>query len=176
MRGGRLLVAGALCLPVLALSACQSTEEPLGAPSASPAQTLITPHARKPKPAKKAHKTVHSVAGGTTKGLSRSQLDAVVTQANSAIRAQLTPAMKQTFLDVRVDPVYPNGLKFTYVFRKAVPPGTASQLSSGSGSFQDQFAANLGPLMEASGVKNASLTFVFENPDGSVIWSRKFTG
>lgn len=175
MRHGRLFVAGALCLPVLVLSACQGTEEPLGAPSASPAQTLITPHARKPKPAKKPHKMVHSVAGGTAKGLSRSQLDAAVTQANSAIRAQLTPAMKQTFLDVRVDPVYPNGLKFTYVFRKAVPPGTAAQLSSGSGSFQDQFAANLGPLMEASGVKNASLTFVFENPDGSVIWSRKFT-
>jgi len=176
MRRGRLLVAGALCLPVLALSACQSTEQPLGAPSASPPQTLIKPHATKPSKAPN-QKMVHSVVtGGAHGSAARAKLDAVVAQGQLALDSMLTDAMKKVYSDVRIEADYPSGVTYLYTFRNTVPAGTAQGLEAQSSQFEGLFTNTLAPALEMQGLTHTSATFTFKNPDGSVIWSHTYGG
>ena len=182
MRGGRLFVAGALCLPVLALSACQDTEQPLGAPSASPAQTLITPHTAKgkvkAKPTKAPkQKMVHSlVKGGARGSAARTRLDAVAAQTQVAMESLLNNGLDAFYSSVRVQPDYPSGFIFTFVLRQKVPAGAVSQIEAQAAQFQSNFSSTLAPALASKGFANPTATFTFKNPDGSVVWTRTFHG
>jgi hypothetical protein len=173
------MVAGALCLPVLALSACQSTEEPLGAPSASPAQTLIKPHAKKAekaKPSNKPQKMVHSVVkGGAKGGPSKALLDSYAAQAQTQFESMYGDALKKLFMDITIKPQYPNGLEIVYVYKQAVSPAAArAQIEQGAPVLKQTFESIMAPELKAHGLVNPTATFTYENPDGTVIWSRTF--
>ena len=178
MRRGRLLVAAALFLPVFTLSACNDTEQPLGAPSASPAQTLITPAAKKQhKPAKKPHrKMVHSVVGGGGKGgPSRALLAAYAAEAQQQFDSTFGDALATLYSDITIRPRYPNGLEIVYVYQHNVSPASVTpELEQGAPVLKSMFENVMAPELRAHGLLHPTATYTYRNPDGSLVWSRTF--
>lgn len=181
MRGGRRPAAGVLCLSVFMVSGCAGTDEPVGAPSASPAQTLITPGATtskppaKQKPENPADSKAHSNQGhqkGST--LSRAQLDHVVARAQRSIDAMITGQLKKVYSDIHLEADYPDGVALTYVFRQQLPSSAGTSIAGQSDTFQQVFTDTIAPGLEMAGLTHPRGTFTFKNPDGSVIWSHTY--
>jgi hypothetical protein len=171
MRRGRVSVA-AICLAVFTLSACNATEEPLGAPSASPASTTSAKvkqptHRHSPQ-----QKTVHSVVKGTHGSPSKALLDEYVAQSQKQLDTQLADAFKNLYSDISIRPSYPSGVEIVYVFKQAVSPSVATDsLNQSAPILRKTFTTLMAPEMKTLGFAHPSATWTYRNPDGSLVWT-----
>jgi hypothetical protein len=169
MRRGRLFMAGALSVAALTLSSCNGGDEATPNVPASPASTAATP-SDSPSPSESPSESASSQGG-----VSNAALDNVVSQGQKALNSMLTPQLKKVYSDIKLKADYPDGVIYTYVFRDQVPDGTSAQLDATSDSFKNIFTSTLVPALKGVGVEHPTATFTFKNPDGSVIWTHKFS-
>ena len=170
---GRIFTAGALCLAALTLSSCNGSDQPLGAASPSPATTSSPQVPKATKTHEPKQKMVHSVVKGG--GKASGALNTVVAQGQQALDSMLTPSLKKVYSDIRLKADPPSGVIYTYVFRNTVPSGAADGIDTQSSTFQNIFTTTLVPALKGVGLEHPTATFTFVNPDGSVIWTHKFT-
>lgn len=85
-------------------------------------------------------------------------------------------ATKKVYSSMRIEPVYPDGVEYIYVFRNERDVEQArkyfkTQVPVMSTTFNNRIA----PEFNRLGFADPSATWTPKNPDGSTIWSRKFS-
>jgi hypothetical protein len=159
--------AGAVACTVL-LAGCQGGNNEPDA-QASTSDTPSPTASDTPTPTPEA--TDESSGGGSSKA----DLDAFVAQGRQALKSMMTKEMTKTFSSIKIEPDYPSGITYVYVFRNAVDPDTAAkQLESSAAMLKGTFTQTVGPALESQGFANPSATWTYENPDGSVLWSKTY--
>ena len=103
-------------------------------------------------------------------------LDAYVEQAEQVSRSMLGDSIKKLYKEFRIEPDPPSGIEYVYVFKKPVDvdqarQGMQSQVSVLRASFRSQIA----PEMEQRGFEDPTATWTYLNPDGSEVFSQKFS-
>ena len=168
MQRVRLTVAAAAVTCTALLAGCQGgNDEPAAAPSTSDSPSPSVSDS--PSPSEET--TDESSGSGSTKA----DLDAFVAQGRLALRSMMTKDMRRTFSSIKIRPDYPSGITYVYVFRKAVDPDTAAeQLDSSASMLEGTFTQSVGPALEGQGFANPHATWTYQNPDGTVIWSKTF--
>jgi hypothetical protein len=165
MRRMRLKVAAGAVACTALLAGCQGGDEPDAQESTS--QTPSPTESDSPSP------TPTETSEGS--GSSKADLDAFVEQGRQALKSMMTSSMRRTFSSIKIQPDYPSGITYIYVFRKAVPEdAAATQLDSTSSALKKTFTQTVGPALESQGFADPQVTWTYKNPDGTVIWSKKF--
>ena len=163
----RLIVAAGAVTCAALLAGCQGGDRPeaRSSPSETPTPTVSD------SPSETTATSDQDSGGGSSKA----DLDAFVAQGRQALKSMMTEQMRSTFSSIKITPDYPSGVTYVYVFRKAVDPdGAAKQLDSSAATLKGIFTRTVGPALEAQGFANPSATWTYENPDGSVVWSRTY--
>ena len=90
-------------------------------------------------------------------------------------RDQILDTFKDTYSDFTVQPQYPDTVLYTYTYLNELDPAAAgAALEEVASTMQDSADTIIFPAMEAAGVADPKVTFVYLNPDGSEIWSKTF--
>ena len=85
-------------------------------------------------------------------------------------------AFEKLYSKIDIVPVYPSGIEYDYTFRRAVDPTLAApELDRQGSTLRAQSRAVVIPEMEKFGFVDATVTFTYRNPDGSVVWTRTFS-
>jgi hypothetical protein len=168
MRRMRLIVAGVAVACAALLAGCQGgSGEPDAATSTSDTPSPTVSDSPSPSPG-----TTDENSGG---GSSKADLDAFVAQGRQALKSMMTKEMRTTFSSIKIQPDYPSGITYVYVFRKKVDPdGAGKQLDSSSSALENIFTQTVGPALESQGFANPQATWTYQNPDGTVIWSKTY--
>lgn len=161
-----------VAVAAVALSGCGggSSEEPGTTASAGSATQVSTPATQTSAPdAATSAAATKTPADDETPA--KAKLDAYVADGRRQVKAAMSDAMRQTYSDVRVEPVYPSGVEFVYVFRKQVDAAVASgQLEKSAPVLDATFDTQIAPEMKAEGLEHPSATWTYLNPDGSRVW------
>lgn len=168
MRGMRLMVgAGAVTCTAL-LAGCQGGNN-------DPAAQASTSDTPSPTASDTPAPTTETTDESTGSGSSKADLDAFVAQGRQALKSMITKEMTKTFSSIKINPDYPSGISYVYVFRKAVDADTAAkQLESSAAMLKGTFTQTVGPALESQGFAHPNATWTYENPDGTVIWSKTY--
>jgi hypothetical protein len=75
---------------------------------------------------------------------------------------------------VRVDPVYPSGIEYVYVFSEAVDASGVERIDSFRPVLRAAFFSQVAPELEAAGFPHPSATWTYRNPDRSLVWTHTF--
>ena len=71
-----------------------------------------------------------------------------------------------------IEPVYPNGIEYVYVFRDAVDVARASKaLKDQASVLRSSYRSQILPEMEGLGFEDPTVTWTYRNPDGTTIWT-----
>lgn len=161
----RLIVAAGAVACTALLAGCQGGNGEPASSGDTPSQTISDPPPSSPET------TDENAGSGSTKA----DLDAFVAQGRQALKSMMTADMRKTFSSIRIKPDYPSGITYVYVFRKAVDPDTAAkQLDSSAAMLEGTFTQTVGPALESQGFASPRATWTYENPDGTVLWSKTF--
>jgi len=162
----RAVAAAVVCVSALSLAGCATGgSDVLTAEEAAPrASDEATPHAREHT------KQAEPVDAG---GLSRREVDTYVAAARKQLPGLWSPQFRKMFSSIRINPVYPRGIEFVYVYKVPVDVAVASnymdtQLPLLKAAFQTQIE----PEMTSFGFQHPSAAWTYRNPDGTLVWSR----
>jgi hypothetical protein len=166
----RLIVAAGAVTCTALLAGCQGgNDQPDAQASTSDTPSPTASDTLTPTPTPEA--TDDSTGGGSSKA----DLDAFVAQGRQALKSMMTKEMTKTFSSIKIEPDYPSGITYVYVFRNAVDPDAAAkQLKSSATMLKGTFTQTVGPALESQGFANPSATWTYENPDGTVLWSKTY--
>ena len=171
MRRARLLGAAGACLSVVLLAGCNGGNGD-DEPQALPTTTASSP-SESDSPTEALSPTEATDDGSSP---SKADLDAFVAQGRQALKSMMSDSMRQTYSSIKIKPDYPSGITYVYVFRKAVDPGTAkSQLDKSASILEETFKKSVGPALESQGFAEPTVTWTYQNPDGTVVWSKTFS-
>ncbi|MDE6876045.1 MAG: DUF4854 domain-containing protein [Lachnospiraceae bacterium] len=98
-------------------------------------------------------------------------LDAQKDQIDAAIKETEGSGMS---MEIKADG---DTLVYRYVYETAVPVGdeTTAKFDAGLDTFKSQFDAVLDEMAELIDIKNPAVKLVYENPDGTVVYTHTFT-
>lgn len=132
--------------------------------------------ARQEKPQKAAQKERKDEAPARSTA-TNADLDAYVASAEKTMRQLFGgAAFEKLYSKIDIVPVYPSGIEYDYTFRRAVDPTLAApELDRQGSTLRAQSRAVVIPEMEKFGFVDATVTFTYRNPDGSVVWTRTFS-
>ena len=103
---------------------------------------------------------------------SRADLDAYVTAGERAMESMLGPGLKKLYESVDIEPVYPDGIEYVYVFKKEVDAVRGSTaLKKQTPVLRASSRTQIVPEMKRLGFDDPSVTWTYRNPDGSTIWT-----
>ena len=103
---------------------------------------------------------------------SREDLDAYVAAGERSLDSILGPSLKKLYSSVDIEPVYPNGIEYVYVFRDAVDVARASKaLKDQASVLRSSYRSQILPEMEGLGFEDPTVTWTYRNPDGTTIWT-----
>lgn len=107
---------------------------------------------------------------------SHQALDAYVDAERATIPAYLAES-PDLYTDVSIEPEYPSGIVFTYVYAEALDQGAAAKYFDNlRDTMQDLCDNQVFPAMEKAGVTgDLSVTYTYANPDGTQLWTGTFT-
>ncbi len=163
MRRMRLIVAAGAVTCTALMAGCQGGDAPEAQENTSQSPT----ESDSPSP------TPTESSEGS--GSSKADLDAFVEQGRQALKSMMTSSMRRTFSSIKIKPDYPSGITYIYVFRKAVPKdAAATQLDSTSSALEKTFTQTVAPALESQGFARPQVTWTYQNPDGTVIWSKTY--
>lgn len=165
MAPASLKAAATVCLASLLLSGCAGGAE---TPAASEQTTMS---GSKAAPAKKDKKV-----GATDQAPSKAELKAYAARAERQVTSAFG-SFNGMYSEIRIDPVYPNGIEFVYVLSEfvEVSAATTNYLNTTVPVLRTAFRTQVAPEMEALGVARPKVTYTYLNPDDSLIWTRTFT-
>ena len=104
---------------------------------------------------------------------SRADLDTFAATAERGLKSALGPSIKKVYSSIRIEPVYPSGIKYVYVFKKQVRVSkVAKYLDTQVPLLKAAFRTQVAPEMKRLGFAHPSATWSYLNHDGSPIWSR----
>lgn len=84
-------------------------------------------------------------------------------------------AYGDTYSDFAVEPQYPDTVLYTYTYADELDPeAAAAALDEVAATIKDGADSSIFPTMTQLGVVDPKLTFVYLNPDGTVLWSKTF--
>lgn len=108
-------------------------------------------------------------------GDSNAVLDAFIAAERATI-PQIMESMGDLYDAVEINPAYPNGVEYAYVYREPLDAVAAAGYFDGMlDTLQTMCDTAVFPAMERAGISNPSITYTYRNPDGSEIWSHTFT-
>jgi hypothetical protein len=106
---------------------------------------------------------------------SKADLDAYVSAGRRGLKSMLGPSLKKVYSTIQVEPVYPSGIKYVYVFRNQVDVAQAAkQLKTQAPVLKAAFHTQVASEMKRLGFAHPSATWTYMNSDGSLIWTRTF--
>ncbi|MBD8063379.1 hypothetical protein [Oceanitalea stevensii] len=167
--------AGATSLTALALAlsltAC-SSDEPEPEASTEPATQEATTEAT---PEAEPSATEEEAPEETTAADSEAALDEYVAMEREQLEAA-GDSLAEVYSEVTVEAQYPDTAVFTYTYAQEVPAEeAATQLESMAGDLKELCETGVFPAMESMGVgPSQKVTYVYNNADGSEIWSQTF--
>ena len=161
--------AAAACVAGLVLSGCAGDAET----STALERTDTTRAAAPAKPAAPAKKDKH--ADAASRAPSKADLNAYIAKARRQVKAAFG-SFNGMYSEVRINPVYPNGMQFVYVYSEFVDvSGGAEYLDTSAPILRKTFVTLIAPEMERIGFARPKATWTYLNPDESLIWTRTFT-
>ncbi|MCM3659796.1 hypothetical protein M3148_02120 [Georgenia satyanarayanai] len=168
--------AGATSLTALALAlslaACGS-DEPEPEASTEPTTQEATSEATTPEAEPSA--TEEKAPEETAPADSEAALDEYIALEQAQLEAA-GDSLADVYSEVTVTPEYPDTAVFTYTYAQEVPAEeAAAQLESMVGDLKELCETAVFPAMESMGVgPSQKVTYIYNNPDGSEIWSQTF--
>lgn len=104
---------------------------------------------------------------------SKADLDTYAATAERGMKSALGPSIKKVYSSIRIEPVYPSGIKYVYVFKEQVHASkVAKYLDTQVPLLKAAFRTQVAPEMKRLGYAHPSATWTYLNHDGSPIWSR----
>ncbi|TGN63648.1 hypothetical protein EXE59_06550 [Nocardioides eburneiflavus] len=164
----------ALFFTVATLSACSSmTDGGTTITADELAQQEEEPHGAGAKHQQQRQRKKKTSARSTA---TNADLDAYVASAEKALREMFGGTFRKIYSEIDIVPVYPNGIAYDYTFRAAVDPALARpQLDRQAPTLRTQARTVVVPEMERMGFASPTVTYTYRNPDGSVVWTRRFS-
>lgn len=108
-----------------------------------------------------------------TQAPSNTDLDAYVAAAQRGMKSAVGVSIKKLYSSMRIEPVYPNGIKYVYVFKNQIDVSQGRKyLETQMPVFKATFRTQVAPEMKRLGFAHPSATWTYMNPDGSLIWTR----
>ncbi len=102
-------------------------------------------------------------------------LDTFVAQQQSSIPAILETS-PGTYSDASIEAIQPGTVEFGYVYAQQMDPAaSASAFETMIPTLQDVCDTQVFPAMQAAGITEPSVVYMYTNPDGSEVWSHTFT-
>lgn len=175
MSRSRSLAAGvAATLVALLVSGCggdatfTDTPAPIGTPTSSKAEDQDT----------SAEPNASDDPGGQDEdaeaaGPSKSELKAYVSSAQKQIKATYGDMFDKTYSSMRIEPEYPNGIEYVYVYKRQVDVSRAADyLQTTVPVLKKVVQTQVAPELERLGIAEPTVTWTYRNPDGTLIWQR----
>lgn len=120
-----------------------------------------------------------SQSGSTQQGsgtVSKAALDSYAAKAEQGVKAALSGPYRKIYSSIRVEPAYPDGIRFVYTFTHTVSPSVASQnIGKQASALKTAFTTEVAPELKQLGVAHPSVTWKYLNPDGSVVWQHTYS-
>jgi hypothetical protein len=100
-------------------------------------------------------------------------LDAYIAAAQPSIEALL--ASTPGFSDFQIRGVHPDTMEYLYVYAQAVDPTAGGAVFDAAvATFQGTVDSVVFPEMVRAGITSPRVTYTYQNPDGTTVWSRTF--
>lgn len=164
MRRARLMVAALVVGGTTLVAGCQGGDEPKASSSTSQSPSISDSPSESTE-----------TESPDSSGPSNADLDAFVAQGRQALKSMMSADLKKTYSSIKIQPDYPSGITYVYVFRKSLDPDLAAKsLDKSASILQQTFKSSVGPALEAQGFENPTVTWTYLNPDGTTLWSKKF--
>ena len=118
-----------------------------------------------------------SAQSGSSKGsVPKAVLDAYVANAKQGMKAAFGGSFKKVYSSIDIQPVYPDGIKYVYVFKNTVDPTVgAKYIDHTVPVLKTTFRTQVAPEMKKLGIAHPTVTWRYVNPDGSLVWTRTFS-
>jgi hypothetical protein len=108
--------------------------------------------------------------------VSKDTLDSYVASANRGLKAAFGSSLKKVYSSIDIQPVYPDGIRYVYVFKNTVDPTVgAKYIDHTVPVLKSTFSTQVAPEMKKLGIAHPTVTWRYVNPDGSVVWTRTFS-
>jgi hypothetical protein len=103
------------------------------------------------------------------------QLTELTSQAQAEMDTVFEEQLAEYYKAVSIEPAPPSTVIFRYVYKDEVDPGEAKAKLDGEAKTLGKTATDtVIPGMEEAGIEDGAVTYVYENPDGTVLWERTF--
>jgi hypothetical protein len=113
--------------------------------------------------------TSHSTTSGTK---TNADLDAYVATVQQGMKTAVGPSIRKLYSSMRVEPVYPNGIKYIYVFKNQLDVSQGAKALAGQAPvLKAAFRTQVAPEMKRLGFDHPSATWTYLNPDGTQIYT-----
>jgi hypothetical protein len=115
-------------------------------------------------------------SGSSTGSVPKAVLDAYVAKAKQGMKAAFGGSFKKIYSSIDIQPVYPDGIKYVYVFKNTVDPTLgAKYIDHTAPVLKTTFRTQVAPEMRKLGIAHPTVTWRYVNPDGSLVWTRTFS-
>jgi hypothetical protein len=170
-RSSMTAVAVAL-LATAVLSGCGSDSDDSSAPAttSSPSTTASS----SPAATEESDATEESSSAAATGTV---DLDTYVAAAQKIVDRGMG-SFDGVYSKISVEAVPPDGIEYVYDFAKAVDVATGKkQIESAAATLKTAYETQIAPEMKAQvGIESPTTTYTYRNPDGTVVWTRTFSG
>jgi hypothetical protein len=115
-------------------------------------------------------------SGSSAGSVPKAVLDAYVSNAKQHMKSAFGGSFKKIYSSIDIQPVYPDGIKYVYVFKNTVDPTVgAKYLDKSVPVLKATFRTQVAPEMKRLGIAHPSVTWRYVDPDGSLVWTRTFS-
>lgn len=123
--------------------------------------------------------TAHSSTtsqGSSGSSVSKAVLDAYVANAEKGMTSALGSSVRKIYASIHIEAVYPDGIRYVYVFKNAVDPAVGAKVIGKSAPvLRATFRTEVAPEMRKLGIAHPTVTWRYVNPDGSLVWTRTYS-